>query len=45
MRDVLGDQLNMNHFPSQIAYGSDCSGVDAPMWALKMLMRDFQAGY
>ena len=35
--DVLGGKL-ADHLPDQLSYGSDCSGVDAPMWALSALL-------
>lgn len=42
--DVVGGKL-ADHLPDQLAYGSDCSGVDAPMWALSALLSDIKERY
>ena len=40
MLEVLGDELSQRKLPESIHYGSDCSGVDAPMWALHRIITD-----
>ena len=42
MRDVLGDVFEQKQLPQQFRYGSDCSGVDAPMWALQQIVSDLK---
>ena len=37
--DVLGEDLESRIRPSPLLYGSDCSGLDAPQWALSLLLK------
>ncbi len=40
---VLGPTLQMRNHGSVISYGSDCSGLDAPFWGLKLLLAGLEA--
>ena len=42
MREVLGDIFEQKQVPQQLRYGSDCSGADAPMWALHQIISDLK---
>ena len=41
--DVLGDHLRDNLVDGgTLTYGSDCSGIDSPLWALSQLVEGLQ---
>lgn len=40
--EVLEEQFQKKKLPAEITYGSDCSGVDAPMWALTTLLSELK---
>ena len=44
VRDVLGRKFDERRLPDELLYGSDCSGVDAPLWSLSLLLSDIQDG-
>lgn len=43
IQDVLGSYFQQRKLPREIKYGSDCSGVDAPVWGLSQLLSNLQA--
>lgn len=46
IKEVIGVHFRERQFPSQITYGSDCSGIDAPMWAMSQLVSEiFKDGH
>lgn len=41
--DILGPHLRDSHWgDGAITYGSDCSGIDSPRWALSQLVEALQ---
>ena len=42
VHQILGEKIAKNFKPprGRFSYGSDCSGLDAPLWALRMIMED-----
>ena len=41
--DILGPHFQERKFLPTIAYGSDCSGLDAPFWGLDALLSGIEA--
>ena len=41
--EILGPHFQERKFPTTIAYGSDCAGLDAPFWGLAALLSGIEA--